>query len=175
LNSNLTNSNNKDTLVVFTMTTVPHDEMVWRGDLGANDIHVIHSNTVLWYFAASPFYDSTSNNAIIYAQAASNANMFYLLQTREALEARLKTMSGLEFIVAQEPSETGPGVGTGVWVIRKQTRRKRMGMDDEITVHAAYFIIGESVYMAPSVADLMNSRVVGPIYARYPYIVLTVS
>jgi mediator of RNA polymerase II transcription subunit 6 len=112
------------------------------------------------YFQASPFFDATSNNGILWGQAMSNANMAYLTQTREAFEGHLKTMSGVEFIVAQEPSEMAPGTGTGVWVINKQNRRKRHGMDDEITVLACYYVVGEHIYMAPSMADLMNARIV---------------
>jgi MED6 mediator sub complex component len=73
----------------------------------------------------------------------------------------LKTMSGLEYIVAQEPAEMAPGTGTGVWVIRKQTRRKRPGQEDEVTVHSTYFVMGENIYMAPAVGDVIGSRLVG--------------
>ena len=87
-----------------------------------------------------------------------NQDMVRFVATREAFEAHLKTMSGLEFMVSQEPAETGPGMGTGVWVIRKQTRRKRPGQEDEITVHSTYFVMGESIYMAPSLFDVISSR-----------------
>jgi mediator of RNA polymerase II transcription subunit 6 len=134
----------------------PLDEIQWHGPAPQG----IHSNSVLWYFADSPFFDQTSNNAVIINQGLSNQSMQGLLATREAFEGRLKSMSGLEFIVAQEPAEMAPGMGTGVWVIRKQTRRKRPGMEDEITVHATYFIVGENIYMAPTLADIMSSRIV---------------
>jgi mediator of RNA polymerase II transcription subunit 6 len=88
--------------------------------------------------------------------------MYHYIQTREAFEGRLKTMSGLEFIVGEEPAETGPGMGTGVWVIRKQTRRKRYDEEDEITIHASYFVVGENIYMAPTLADILASRLVRP-------------
>lgn len=93
-------------------------------------------------------------------QATFNQNMYHIIATREAFEGRLKTMSGLEFIVAQEPAEMAPGTGTGVWVIRKQTRRKRQGMEDEITVHSTYFVMGENIYMAPAVGDVLGCRLV---------------
>lgn len=136
----------------------PLDEIQWRTNPDFEG--GIHSNTVLFYFAKSPFYDKTSNNEVVYQQGLSNFTMQHILETRESFEGRLKSMSGLEFIVAQEPAETGPGAGTGVWVINKQTRRKRQGEDDEVTVHSTYFIVGENVYMAPSLADIISSRVV---------------
>lgn len=140
-------------------TGPPLDEIQWRAppvDFEAG----IHNNTVLFYFARSPFFDRTSNNEILFQQGLNNPNMTPYLATRELFEGRLKTMSGLEFIVAQEPAETGPGAGTGVWVINKQTRRKRQGEPDEIIVHGTYFVVGENIYMAPSLADIISSRIV---------------
>ncbi|KAF7897807.1 uncharacterized protein EAF01_008773 [Botrytis porri] len=136
----------------------PLDEIQWSHPawLAANS--GLHENTVLHYFAQSPFYDQTSNNAVLTTQASLNPNMMYILATRSAFESRLKTMSGLEFLVAQEPAEMAPGTGTGVWVISKQTRRKRAQDDDEITKHASYFVVGENIYMAPTVADVLGSR-----------------
>lgn len=84
--------------------------------------------------------------------------MSYILGDRESMEARLKTMSGLEFLVAQEPAETNPGAGTGVWVIRKQTRRKRSGVEDEVVPLSSYFIVGENIYMAPTVGSILSNR-----------------
>ena len=88
-------------------------------------------------------------------------NMLPIIQTREAFEGRLKTMSGLEYMVAQEPAD--PINGTGVWIIRKQTRRQRKGEEDEVTVHSTYFVVGENVYMAPAVSDVLASRTVSSI------------
>ncbi|KAK0720008.1 mediator of RNA polymerase-like protein II transcription subunit 6 [Lasiosphaeris hirsuta] len=135
----------------------PLDEIQWRAP--PNFEQGIHANSVLYYFAQSPFFDKTSNNEIVFQQGLNNPNMAQFLATRELFEGRLRSMSGLEFIVAQEPGESGPGAGTGVWVINKQTRRKRQGEDDEIVVHATYFIVGENIYMAPSLADIISARI----------------
>lgn len=69
-------------------------------------------------------------------------------------------MAGLEFMVAQEPAETGPGAGTGVWVIRKQIRRKRPAEEDEIQVLQTYFVVGDNIYMAPLLSDIIGNRMV---------------
>ncbi|KAI1173673.1 MED6 mediator sub complex component-domain-containing protein [Nemania sp. FL0916] len=135
----------------------PLDEIQWRHPLSVQQMQGIHSNSVLFYFAQSPFFDPTSNNAVLANQAMFNPAMFHLIQTREAFEGRLREMSGLEFIVAQEPAETAPGAGTGVWVIRKQTRRKR-DPEDDITVHSSYYIVGENIYMAPTLAQVLSFR-----------------
>lgn len=140
----------------------PLDEIQWKGDAAVmGEISwCIHTNTVLFYFKYSPFYDNTSNNEVLFQQGVVNRDMAQFLSTRELFEGRLNTMSGLEFRVAQEPSETGPGQGTGVWVINKQTRQKRQGQEDEITIHATYFIVGWNIYMAPTLFDIISGRVV---------------
>jgi mediator of RNA polymerase II transcription subunit 6 len=139
---------------------IPLDEVQWRHPQLADSMQGIHSNSVLFYFAESPFFDKTSNNAVIANQAMFNPAMYQYIQTREAFEGRLKTMSGVEFVVAEQPAQMAPGTGTGVWVIRKQTRRKRPGGDDndEITVHASYYVVGYNIYMAPTLADILGFR-----------------
>lgn len=136
----------------------PLDEILWSDHLYAEQLQGIHENSVLFYFQASPYFDGTSNNAILFSQAQYNERLYPILATRRAFEGRLKTMSGLEFMVAQEPAEMAPGTGTGVWVIRKQTRRKMNGEEDEIKVLATYFVVGLNVYMAPSVGDILSNR-----------------
>ncbi|EMR70305.1 putative mediator of rna polymerase ii transcription subunit 6 protein [Eutypa lata UCREL1] len=137
----------------------PLDEIQWRSSQSVAMMGGLHSNTILMYFAESPFFDPTSNNAVLASQAMHNINMFHIIQTREAFENRLRTMSGLEFLVAQEPAEMAPGTGTGVWVIHKQTRRKRAaGAEDDITIHAAYYVVGENIYKAPTLGDILSFR-----------------
>ncbi|KAK6209169.1 Mediator of RNA polymerase II transcription subunit 6 [Pestalotiopsis sp. IQ-011] len=139
-------------------TDVPLDEIQWHHPHLAETMQGIHSNSVLFYFAESPFFDKTSNNAVIANQAMFNPAMYQYIQTREAFEGRLKTMSGVEFIVAEQPAQMAPGTGTGVWVIRKQTRRKRPGEEDEIIVHSSYYVVGYNIYMAPTLADILSFR-----------------
>ncbi|PNY26475.1 Mediator of RNA polymerase II transcription subunit 6 [Tolypocladium capitatum] len=136
----------------------PLDEIQWRSPPIVAQMGGLHSNTILFYFAESPFFERTSNNAIIMSQAMNNASMYHFIQTREVFEGRLKTMSGLEFIVGEEPAETGPGMGTGVWVIRKQTRRKRYQDEDEITVHALFFVMTTSSAIAKALPAAESAR-----------------
>ena len=85
-------------------------------------------------------------------------------------------MSGLEFVIAQEPAEMGPGTGTGVWVIRKQTRRKRPPEEDEITVHATYYVVGDNVYLASPMGDILGNRMVSlfPSVLRYAELIFAI-
>lgn len=70
-------------------------------------------------------------------------------------------MQGLEFMVTHDPSEndTKPN-HNGVWVIRKQNRRKRQGAQDEVTGNNSYYVVGDNVYMAPSMGNILGSRLV---------------
>ena len=122
---------------------------------------------MLPYFSHSPFFDATSNNATLTTQATYNPSMFHLIQTREGFEGHLRTMQGLEFMVAYGPAQNAQqangvsgGEDTGVWVIRKQNRRKTQAAEDEITILSTYFVVGENVYMAPSVGNVLGSRTV---------------
>ena len=77
-------------------------------------------------------------------------------------------MQGLEFMVAYDPLQAAAQTETSfahepsnIWVIRKQNRRKRAGaQEDEVTVLATYFVVGDCIYMAPSVGSVVGNRVV---------------
>lgn len=137
------------------------DETVWSNPYFIMQYGPLHDNTILMYFADSPWCEPTSNNKTIMNQALYNQALASIVATREAFEKRLKSMSGLEYMVEEAPAETGPGQGTGVWVIRKQMRKKR-GPDheDEVTVLAVYYVIGQNIYPAPSLMDMMSSKLV---------------
>lgn len=145
-----------------TAKEAPLDETVWSNMNFIMQHGPLHENTVLMYFADSPFCEPTSNNKTVMNQALYNQSLAYTIANRETFERRLKSMSGLEYVVAEAPAESGPGVGTGVWVIRKQMRKKRgPDHDDEVTVLAVYYVIGVNVYPAPSLMDMMSSKLVG--------------
>lgn len=138
----------------------PLDEIQWQHPQFVYQ-NGLHSNSILWYFAESPFFNQQSNNSMIMNQSLYNANLQEVVATREKFEERLRSMHGLEFVVAQEPAETGPGMGTGVWVIREQERTKQPdGRPDHLRVIATYFVCGENIYKAPTLADILSSRLV---------------
>ncbi|KAL8848327.1 MAG: hypothetical protein Q9221_006630 [Calogaya cf. arnoldii] len=144
----------------------PLDEIQWKAPPIAQSMGGIQTNTVLPYFYNSPFFDATSNNATITTQAQHNPAQFYLIQTREAFEARLRTMQGLEFIVAHDPSENGSKPdNSGAWLIRKQHRRKRNGVEDEISAISSYYVVGENIYMAPSLSNILGARLLSTAYS----------
>lgn len=67
----------------------------------------------------------------------------------------------MEYMVTQDPSENGTKIeNSGVWVIRKQNRHKRAGGEDEIEPISSYFVVGDSIYMAPTIMSVLSSRLV---------------
>ncbi|KAI1922026.1 Mediator of RNA polymerase II transcription subunit 6 [Ophidiomyces ophidiicola] len=158
---------------------VPLEEITWHSPQHVQMMGgFVHSNNILFYFAESPFFDPTSNNASLALQAMHNENLRPFVETREAFEARLKTMQGLEFMVARDPllesaaanaSATvrgeQPKEPSNVWVIRKQMRRKAVGKggQDDVQILATYFAVGESVFMAPSVWSVVGRRVLSSV------------
>ena len=136
-----------------------------------------HLPAVLFYFAQSPFFDRQSSNSSVFQQALSDYRFAHWLNTRESFEAQLRRLSGLEYVVAYDPLALNVQIDgpngkdfSNVWVIKKQDRVKRAGQDDQVTVLAFYYIVGDAIYQAPSVAKIMTNRMVGlpfiPLYQK---------
>src|SRR2546421_4128250 len=126
-----------------------------------------HSLSVLFYFAQSPFFDRQSNNSSVFQQALSDYRFAHWLNTRESFEAQLRRISGLEYVFAYDPLAMniqidGPNGKefSNVWVIKKQERAKRAGQEDQVTVLGFYYIVGDAIYQAPSVAKILTNRMV---------------
>ncbi|KAL2785681.1 mediator of RNA polymerase II transcription subunit 6 [Aspergillus keveii] len=147
------------------------EEILWRSPSHVQMMGgYLHSNNILFYFAESPFFDATSNNASLAIQANYNEAFRHFVETREAFENRLRSMQGLEFVVAYDPLQAAAGANaqfahepSNVWVIRKQTRRKRTGFEDEVVVLATFFVVGDCIYMAPSVASVVGNRILSAV------------
>ncbi|KAJ1659207.1 Mediator of RNA polymerase II transcription subunit 6, partial [Dispira simplex] len=109
-------------MAVRDSTTSPLTHLEWRHTewLVANG--GLRSDNVLQYFSESPFWDTTSNNAVLKMQTQFNE-----LQTAQL---DLKQMTGLEFAVVHERLPT-------LFVIRKQRRRS----PTEVTPLATYYIL----------------------------------
>lgn len=76
-------------------------------------------------------------------------------------------MQGLEFMVTYDPLQAAAQSETtfahepsNIWVIRKQLRQKRPGMEDDVVVLSTYYVVGDCIYMAPSIASVVGNRLV---------------
>ncbi|KAF8470207.1 MED6 mediator sub complex component-domain-containing protein [Kalaharituber pfeilii] len=149
-------------------TAEPLDEIVWRSPALFHQFFggALTPNTALLYFRESPFFDRLSNNSSLWTQAQFNPSLASLLHSREALEARLKTMTGLEFVVAMQAPEAA------FYAIRKQFRKGRRlpkydlgerpdgpdGKIEDVRVEGVYYIVAANIYPAPRVGAVLASR-----------------
>jgi mediator of RNA polymerase II transcription subunit 6 len=124
-----------------------------------------HEVTVLFYFATSPFFDQVSGNQSLFTQWVGTPNQNEILGTRARFEANLRHQRGIQYVVEHDPLEEkatveGPNgpENTNVWVIRKQNRENER--DDSVTVLGYYYIVNNVIYQAPSVASILNNRLV---------------
>lgn len=138
----------------------PIDERRRLARGGHSDGPWLTYDIVYHYFAQSPFYDPMSNNGVIITQAASGLpTMVEAWWFRRKFEAYLRTLNGLEFMVIEDPTENGTKEEhSGVWVIRKQTRSGKN--HDVITPIDCYMIIGDVIIMAPTMMNILSSRLV---------------
>ncbi|KIW97365.1 uncharacterized protein Z519_02757 [Cladophialophora bantiana CBS 173.52] len=130
----------------------------------------LHSNNVLFYFATSPFFDHVSGNQSLFTQWAGTPNQNDILGTRAKFEANLRHQRGIQYVVEHDPLEEqvvfdGPNgpEKSNVWVIRKQNRENER--DDSITVLGYYYIVNNVIYQAPSVASVLNYRLLNTVSA----------
>jgi mediator of RNA polymerase II transcription subunit 6 len=124
----------------------PEFRMPWMGE------DMIHH-----YFRDSPFFDWTTKNGMDLKQAQTDPFNWARVHDRKKFEDGLAERIGTEFMIVegegmQFDKEYRPVKG-GVWVIRKQERTK-----DSLETLGTYFIVGENVYQAPSVGDILGTR-----------------
>uniref|UniRef100_A0A2M4ATS0 Mediator of RNA polymerase II transcription subunit 6 n=1 Tax=Anopheles triannulatus TaxID=58253 RepID=A0A2M4ATS0_9DIPT len=123
------------------MAPIVQENPLWISWHDSNWIPVLNPGNVMDYFSekSNPFYDRTCNNEIVRMQ-------------RQSLEM-LNNMTGMEYILlhVQDPI---------LYVIRKQHRYS----PTEATPLADYYIIAGTVYQAPDLASVFNSRILSTVH-----------
>lgn len=128
-------------------------------------------NMIHRYISESRFFDWTSKNGITFDQGKVDMQTYLRVGNRKALEDQLKRQKGVEYMIVGEPQqlpgrpkvEGGVG-GNGMWLIRKQDRDRVQAPDgsgrwqEKLTVLGTYFIVGENMYQAPSIGDVVGNR-----------------
>ncbi|KAF2710989.1 hypothetical protein K504DRAFT_466013 [Pleomassaria siparia CBS 279.74] len=122
--------------------------------------HSLNTDSILWYFMNSQFFDGSSNNVALFNQVRGDMSN-PILQSRKAFEEALQTRFplGLQFVVAAEPQNPGEP-----WVIQKQVKKRAVDKDGrqldrvEVEVLASYYTVGNRILMAPSLLDVLQSR-----------------
>jgi hypothetical protein len=118
---------------------------------------------VLYYFAASPFFDRSSGNQSLWTQFFNTEHEGEVLGSRARFETKLRQQRGIQYVVDQAPMEPDVFVEgphgrerSSIWVIRKQNRLN----EHETTPLAYYYIVNNVIFQAPSVAAILNNRLV---------------
>ncbi|KAF2878407.1 MED6 mediator sub complex component-domain-containing protein, partial [Massariosphaeria phaeospora] len=140
----------------------PHDEQEFDVPALLRDLPggTLNSDSVLWYFANSPFFDSASNNVALINQVRGTADES-ILWNRTAFEEALQTrfQVGVQFIVAAEPQAPGQP-----WVIQRQNRWYDENTGEiKAGLEGTYFTQGTKISMAPSLWDVLESRLLNMI------------
>ncbi|TKA83072.1 hypothetical protein B0A55_00951 [Friedmanniomyces simplex] len=129
------------------------------------------------YFTETPFFDWSTKNGLIFTHAQTNIPTYELIHNRKELEATLTKNPGVEYVISHEPQlvAKGPGVVEGqksnVWVLRKQERLFGQQQGSSTPANSSsvtetrgtYYIINENVYQAPSVADVVENRLLSAV------------
>lgn len=100
----------------------------------------LNAQTVLHYFALSPFYDRSCNNERLKMQ-------------RLGLD-QLKNMRGIEYELLPNLAKQLP---QQLFLIRKQRRGGRT----QVEPLAIYYVLDGTVYQAPNIHAMLSSRLVG--------------
>ncbi|XP_062536424.1 mediator of RNA polymerase II transcription subunit 6 [Armigeres subalbatus] len=120
---------------------ITQENPLWISWHDSNWIPLLNPANIMEYFSekSNPFYDRTCNNEIVRMQ-------------RQSLEL-LGNMTGVEYILlhVQDPI---------LYVIRKQHRHT----PTEATPLADYYIIAGTVYQAPDLASVFNSRILSTVH-----------
>lgn len=117
----------------------------------------LNSNTILWYFYNSPWFDQGSNNNSLLRQVGGTPQQELIFNNRLAFEERLRTdyPYGTQYVVAHEPKGDGEP-----WVIQRQEKSvdENTGKTAKVDVTATYFTQGTRIVMAKSVLDVLQAR-----------------
>jgi len=98
----------------------------------------LNKDNALDYFALSPFYDKACNNEFCKMQAF----------TQSQLQSNLKTMTGTEYVLDESIKDPR------LFVVIRQDRQSSRYAE----LQAIYYILEGTIYQAPSVLSLLNSR-----------------
>lgn len=93
-----------------------------------------------------------------------------ILGTRQKFESHLRHQRGTQYVVEHDPLEAkvfidGPNgrEPSNVWVIRKQHREN--DSDSGVTPLGYYYIVNDVIYQAPSIASVLNYRMLNTVSA----------
>jgi mediator of RNA polymerase II transcription subunit 6 len=145
----------------------PPDELEFDApqSIGSLPVPGLHSaNNLLWYFTSSPWFDPNCNNIAVWnaVRLHDPATCEHIMNDRKLWQERLDAMPhGTQYVLA------GEGQGEGhPWLLQRQNKVEVPGEKEEEESHVEtfvegnYYTHGTRMLMAPSLLDVVQSRLV---------------
>ncbi|KDE04571.1 hypothetical protein MVLG_05039 [Microbotryum lychnidis-dioicae p1A1 Lamole] len=141
----------------------PLSHLQWRAPEWITAFGPLTKSILMDYFVLSPFFDHGSNNATLRMQimfsrqggggaAAGNAAGGLMDGLDE--EGELKRFKGIEYVVVHDDAP-------GLFIIHKRDRQS----PTQAHTIAAYHILNDSIYEAPSLYQVVNERLLASLHA----------
>jgi mediator of RNA polymerase II transcription subunit 6 len=137
----------------------PLDEIQWRDPEAAKFYGGINADDIHLYFLGSPFCDNQSNNKNLEVQARYNPDMFTTLSNRQLFQEKIRESMGVSYLIQDGPITNSPDMNP-VWLIRRQNKSRDVSGDDVVDIEGSFYAIGENIYQAPSIKDILTCRLV---------------
>lgn len=140
--------------------SLPEQNAWYMGRMENSQFHYpfMHENMIHHYFKDSPFFDWTTKNGLELEQCSKALDSWIHAHDRKKFEAGIASRIGTEYMIVEgedmQFDKEGKPVKGGVWVLRKQERTRGGSLE----LLGTYFIVGENVYQAPSVGDILGAR-----------------
>ncbi|KAH9867624.1 hypothetical protein IAQ61_008218 [Plenodomus lingam] len=112
-------------------------------------------NNLFWYFTSSPWFEPQSINISVFQNVQLSPDGQQIMNDRALWEERLRAVeAGTQFIVTAEPQGEGQP-----WVLQRQNKRHNHETGRvETHVEGNWYTQGTRMLMAPSLLDVMQSR-----------------
>jgi mediator of RNA polymerase II transcription subunit 6 len=131
------------------------------GTLPMPDLHA--GNNLFWYFTSSPWFEPQCNNISVWqtVRLSDPGTAEHIMNDRKLWQERLNAIpQGMQYVLA------GEGQGEGhPWLLQRQNKVEVTEKDGdepkiETVVEGNYYTHGSKMLMAPSLLDIVQSRLV---------------
>lgn len=118
-----------------------------------------YGNNPFYYFTSSPWFEPMSINVSVLNNLALDANGQQVMNDRKLWDERLRRETqGTQFMIVGEPQAEGQP-----WVLQRHNKvRAEDGKKIDTHVEGTWYFQGTRVLMAPSLLDVVQSRLVSP-------------
>lgn len=113
-------------------------------------------NNPFYYFTSSPWFEPMCINVAVLNTLQIDPNGQQVMNDRKLWDERLKREpTGVQFMIAGEPAAPGQP-----WVLQRQNKVPNNEGKSETHVEGTWYMQGSKVLMAPSLLDVVQSRMV---------------